>query len=100
MDISVTQLKERMDSNEKLNLIDVREPHEHEEFNIGGDNIPMGTIPGKLNDLENLKNEEVILYCRSGNRSGNIKLFLTDNGFKNVRNLEGGMLAWKEKIGK
>lgn len=99
MDITIEELKERLDKGEKLHIIDVREVFEHEAFNIGGENIPMGTIPTKMNNLEHLKNEEVIVYCRSGNRSGNIKNFLTSSGFTNVKNLLGGMLAWQEKFG-
>ncbi len=97
MDITVQQLKERLDNKEAINIIDVREIHEHEEFNIGGKNIPMGEIPSKLDELESLKTKELIVYCRSGNRSGNIKMFLESNGFTNVKNLEGGMLAWQEQ---
>lgn len=98
-DITVEELKERMDKGEKLHIIDVREPHEYEEFNIGATLIPLGTLPSRLNELESLKDEEVILHCRSGARSGNAKLFMEDSGFGKVRNLLGGMLAWRERFG-
>lgn len=96
MDITVQELKERMDKGEQLNLFDVREPHEFEEFNIGARLIPLGELPNQLDQLASLKNEEIIVHCRSGARSGNAKLFLMDNGFTNVRNVLGGMLAWRD----
>jgi rhodanese-related sulfurtransferase len=95
-DITVQELKERIDKGEKLHIIDVREPYEFEEFNIGAQLIPLGTLPGKLAELESLKNEEVIVHCRSGARSANAKLYLLDSGFTNVRNLLGGMMAWRD----
>ncbi len=98
-DITVEELKERMDKGEKLHIIDVREPHEYEEYNIGATLIPLGTLPSKLEELQALKEEEVILHCRSGARSGNAKLFMEDSGFSKVRNLLGGMLAWRERFG-
>jgi rhodanese-related sulfurtransferase len=57
----------------------------------------LGTLPSKLDELAEFKNQEIILHCRSGARSGNAKMFMLDSGFTNVRNLLGGMLAWKEK---
>jgi rhodanese-related sulfurtransferase len=94
-DITCEELKERMDKGEKLNVIDVREPYEYEEYNIGAQLIPLGDIPSKLDELAHLKNEEVIVHCRSGARSGNAKLFLIESGFTNVRNLVGGMVQWQ-----
>ncbi|MEI6880559.1 MAG: rhodanese-like domain-containing protein [Bacteroidota bacterium] len=96
-DITIEELKQRMDAGEKLNVFDVRELHEYEEYNIGATLIPLGTLPSKLDELAEFKNQEIILHCRSGARSGNAKMFLLDSGFTNVRNLLGGMLAWKEK---
>ncbi|MFN4784806.1 MAG: rhodanese-like domain-containing protein [Bacteroidota bacterium] len=98
-DISVVELKKRLDAGETINLIDVREQHEYDEFNLGGDLIPLGTLPGKLEDLEDLKNEEVIVHCRSGARSGTAKMFLIQSGFTNVRNLLGGVLDWQAQFG-
>ena len=94
-DITIEELKERIDNGEKLHLIDVRESYENEEFNIGGQLIPLGSLPSSLAELDNLKDEELILYCRSGARSGNAKMFLTNNGFTKVRNLIGGMIVWR-----
>jgi rhodanese-related sulfurtransferase len=96
-DISVIELKRRKDANENLNLLDVRETYEFDEFNLNGKLIPLGDLPGRLDEIEDWKNEEIIVHCRSGARSGNAKLFLSDMGFENVRNLLGGMLAWRDQ---
>ena len=69
--ITVEELKARIDAGEKLNLIDCREPHEYAEFNIGAKLIPLGLIQRmQIDELEDLKEEEIIICCRSGNRSG------------------------------
>lgn len=96
MNITVTQLKDKLDADENLVLIDVREPYEHEEFNIGGKLIPVGNIPQALEELADYKEDEIIVYCRSGNRSGMAQQFLQQYGFSKVLNLTGGMLAWQE----
>lgn len=99
--ITVEDLKQRIDSGESFHRIDVREPHEHAEFNVGGQLIPLGKIQSmQLDELEELKQEEIVLYCRSGNRSGQACMILETMGFTNVVNVAGGMLAWQEKIGK
>ncbi len=98
--ITPEQVKQRLDAGEKLNLLDVREPYENAEFNIGGTLIPIGKIESlQIEEIEDLKNEEVILYCRSGNRSGMGAMVLDQLGFTNTKNLTGGMLAWQEKFG-
>ncbi|HEX4877247.1 MAG TPA: rhodanese-like domain-containing protein [Chitinophagaceae bacterium] len=99
--ITVEELKARMDAGEKINLIDCREPQEYAEFNIGGKLIPLGKIQTMQTDeLDDLKDEEVIIHCRSGQRSMMACLFLDTLGFKNTKNLIGGVLAWQEKFGK
>ena len=99
--ISVEEVKRRMDAGEKLHLVDVREPRENADFNIGGTLLPLGMIQGmQIDEIENLKEEEVIFYCRSGNRSGQAAMFLEMMGFKNTKNLAGGLLAWQKKFGK
>ncbi len=98
--ITVEEVKQRLDAGETLNLVDVREPEENAEFNIGGVLHPLGRIKNmEVDELETLKEKEVICYCRSGNRSGMAALILETMGFRNVKNLTGGMLAWKERIG-
>ncbi len=94
--ITVEELKARMDAGEQLNIVDVREPHEHAEFNIGGILYPLGRIQTMdVDELESLKDKEVIFYCRSGNRSGQACMFAETMGFTNVTNVTGGMLAWR-----
>jgi rhodanese-related sulfurtransferase len=95
MDITVEELKDRIEKNEKLNIIDVREEHEFDEFNIGAQLIPLGEIADRLEEIEHLKEEEIIIHCRSGARSGRAQQYLESEGFTNVRNLIGGMLAWQ-----
>ncbi len=96
--ITAEELKSRIDAGEKLNLIDVREPQENAEFNIGGTLYPLGKIQSmQVEDLEDLRDSEIICYCRSGNRSGQACLILDTLGFSNTRNLAGGMLVWQEK---
>jgi rhodanese-related sulfurtransferase len=98
--ITPEEVKQRIDAGEALHLIDVREPYENEEFNIGGTLFPLGQIQSmQIEDIEDLQNEEVILYCRSGNRSGIAAMVLDQAGFTNTKNLVGGMLAWQEKFG-
>ena len=98
--ITVEELKKRLDAGEKLHIVDVREPHEKADFDIGGVLIPLGQIQSmQIDEIEDLKDKEVILYCRSGNRSGQACMFLDAMGFKNTKNLVGGMLAWQERFG-
>lgn len=90
----------RLNAGEKINLVDVREPDENAEFNIGGSLVPLGKIQTmQVDELEELKEEEVVVYCRSGNRSGQACMILDMLGFQNTKNLTGGMLAWQEKYG-
>jgi len=97
--ISPEEVKQRLDNGEKLNLVDVREPFENAEFNIGGQLIPLGNIKNMdIDELNYLKDQEIIFYCKSGNRSGQACLFLEPLGFSNVKNLIGGMLGWREKF--
>ncbi len=94
--ISVAEVQERLSKNEHMNLVDVREPDERAEFNIGGHFIPLGQLLAfQTEEIDELKNEEIICYCRSGKRSMQAALMLETMGFTNVKNLEGGMLAWQ-----
>jgi rhodanese-related sulfurtransferase len=98
--ITVEQLKERLDNGEKLNLIDVREPIEYQEANIGATLIPLGRIMAmQIEEIEDLKNEEIIIHCRSGMRSMQACMMLETFGFTNTVNVEGGILAWSSKFG-
>ena len=99
MDITVQELKEKLDKQETFLLIDVREQHEHEEFNVGGKLIPLGEVIHATDDLEEYMEKEIVVYCRSGNRSAMAQEILEQHGYSDVRNLKGGMLAWKEVFG-
>ena len=94
-DITVSELKERLDQGEKFHFIDVREEWEYEEDNLGADNIPLGELAHQLSQLEKIKDEEIVVHCRSGARSGNAKKFMEINGFTQVRNVLGGILAFR-----
>ena len=95
-DITTSELKQRQQAGETPTIIDVREPWEFEENHIAGSqNIPLGSLPTALDDLENLKDQEVIVHCKSGARSSAAKAFLTQQGFTNVRSLEGGIMAYQ-----
>jgi rhodanese-related sulfurtransferase len=97
--ITTNELRERILNGEQLNLVDVREPYEHDEFNIGGELIPLGKIQAMdLDQLGDFKEKELILYCRSGNRSGQACQILEMMGFTNTKNLQGGMLAWQQLL--
>lgn len=98
--ITVEELKHRADAGETLNVIDVREPQEYAEFNIGGKLIPLGNIMGmQIDELEDLKNDELIIHCKAGSRSMQACMMLETMGFTNVVNVAGGVLAWQEKFG-
>ena len=94
-DITAQELKERLDAGETIHMIDVREAGERAEFNIGGEFIPLGFLIQKLDEMKDQKEEEIVVYCRSGARSGLAKEFMTQRGFGKVRNLLGGMSNWQ-----
>jgi rhodanese-related sulfurtransferase len=97
MDITVEELKKKFDNTESFLFIDVREAHEHSQFNIGNDVlIPLGQVMNSITSLEDHKNEEIVVYCHSGARSAMAQSLLEAVGFSNVRNLTGGILAWQE----
>jgi adenylyltransferase/sulfurtransferase len=93
MDINAAELLERLQNNESINVLDVRELIEYHTWNIGGTNIPVSSLEQKLNELEWNKNDEIIVVCRAGIRSATAKSILELNGYKNIRNLCGGLMA-------
>lgn len=93
MDITAAILSERMARGETLNLLDVRDELEYHTYNIGGENIPLGKLPSVLDDLDWDKDEEIIVICKMGMRSKTGKHILQQNGYQNVKNLEGGLTA-------
>lgn len=99
MDITVQELKERIDKGESPLMIDVRESFEWDQQHLPGVKmISLGSLPHQLDEIADLKDREIVVICRSGGRSGNAAAFLRQNGFQHVRNLTGGLLAWKAKI--
>ena len=95
--ITPAQLKQKLDSKEDIQLIDVREPDEHEEFNIGGDLIPLGEIIQQADKIS--KSKEVIFYCRKGIRSQfAIQRLLDKFPYTNLINLIGGTEGWKREV--
>ncbi len=96
-DITASELKARLAAGEAIHIIDVREPDEYAEFNIGAKLIPLGQVMAmQVDEIEDWKDEELIVHCRSGKRSLQAGLMLETMGFQNVKNLAGGMLAWQE----
>jgi len=98
--ISVKALKAKLDAKEDVFVLDVREPHEYPIANLGAPLIPVGSLAGRLAELEGEKNREIIVHCRSGARSQKAAVILKNAGFTNVSNLTGGILAWADEIDK
>lgn len=95
-DITVAELKELLESGQPVNLIDVRNPDEYEEDNLGGTLIPLGDLPDSIEELEALKGQDIYLQCRSGARSQRAKDYLISEGFDKVHNVIGGIMAYRE----
>jgi len=93
MDITADELLQRLNAGEPLRLLDVREELEYHTFNIGGLNLPLGKLATNLDDLEWAQDEEIIVMCKIGMRSNTGKLILQQNGYTNVKNLKGGLIA-------
>jgi len=95
-EITVQELKDMRDRGEDFQLIDVREPFEYEVSNLGGLNIPLAGIAVESDKIA--KDRPVVVQCRSGKRSAQAILLLEREGFDNLANLTGGILAWKEEF--
>lgn len=100
MDITVQELKQKLDQGDSFIFIDVREPYEYEEFNIGASLMPLGGLMDRISELSGKEGDEIIVHCRSGARSGMAQQLMQSMGFTNVRNLIGGVLAWQDAFGK
>src|SRR3984957_17834661 len=94
--LSVKDLKRRMDSGENPFILDVREPFEYQISNIGGKLIPQGEVPQRLAEID--RDREIIVQCKSGGRSQRIAELLKQSGYPKVANLSGGILAWSDQI--
>ena len=95
-EITAKELKSLIDSGADYQLIDVREQNEYDFSNIGGELIPLNTVPQHMDKIS--KDKQVIVHCRSGARSANAITFLEQNGFKDLYNLKGGILAWSDDV--
>ncbi len=95
-DITVSELFTLLNSDQPINLIDVRNEDEFEEDNLGGTLIPLGDLPDSLDQLEHLKGHDIYIHCRSGARSDRAKHYLLANGFTKVHNVLGGIMAYRE----
>ncbi len=95
--ISVRELKQKLDARESFQLVDVREPFEHEIANIDSAQlIPLGELPDRLSELD--RSRLTIVHCHSGMRSAQAVRLLREAGFPNVFNLEGGIAKWSDEI--
>ena len=94
--ISVKDLKSRIDAGEDVFILDVREPYEYQIANIGGKLIPQNEVPQRLAEID--RDREIVVQCRSGQRSQRIAEFLQQSGYRKVTNLAGGILAWADEI--
>jgi adenylyltransferase/sulfurtransferase len=94
--MSVTELKQKLDAGEDVFILDVREPYEYQIAQIGGHLIPLGELPNRLGELDTAKN--IVVQCKSGGRSQRAAEFLAQNGFSKLHNLAGGILAWSNEI--
>lgn len=97
-EISVHELKKLLDGGQAPVLLDVRTPQEHQQGNIGGKHVPLNELPARISELQALKDREIVVYCRSGSRSGQAVQFLRNHGFEHVQNLHGGMSQWSREI--
>ena len=96
-EVSVHELKALIDRNADIQLIDVREDFEHKVSNLGGILLPMSELESRANEFGH--DRDVVVYCRSGSRSGQAIQWLEQKyGYNNLYNLSGGILAWAEHI--
>jgi sulfur-carrier protein adenylyltransferase/sulfurtransferase len=95
-DISVQDLKKLRDEGTDFVLVDVREPHEYQICNLGGKLMPLGELSQHLEELD--KNAHIVVHCRSGGRSARAVNAMRASGFTNAWNVQGGILAWADKV--
>lgn len=94
--LTATELKQRMDAGEDLQIVDVREPHEYQIANLGGKLIPLGEIPRRMVELD--PEREIVVHCKMGGRSQRAAEFLRRSGYTKVSNLAGGIHAWAREV--
>ena len=99
LEISVSDLKAKLDNGEDVTVLDVREQHEYDVANLGegvARLIPLGDLPNRIPELD--KDENFAIHCKSGARSARAVKLLQEAGFENVYNVKGGINAWSEEI--
>ena len=94
--MTVKELKQRIDAGEDVFILDVREPYEYQIAHIGGTLIPQNDVPQRLAEID--RDREIVVQCRSGARSQRVAEFLVQSGYPRVANLAGGILAWSDEI--
>lgn len=97
-ELTVEELKAKLDNSEDIFLLDVREVHEYEICNLGGYLIPLNDLPNRIHELDSFK--EIVAYCKTGIRSAKAVESLKQAGLKKVKNLSGGIIEWANKINK
>lgn len=95
-DIEVEELARLRESGARFVLVDVREPHEYAICNLAGTLIPLKSLPTRLSELD--KSAKIVVHCRTGGRSAKAVELLRASGFGNAWNLQGGILAWIDRI--
>ncbi|MGE5725461.1 MAG: molybdopterin-synthase adenylyltransferase MoeB [Acidobacteriota bacterium] len=95
-EIQPEELKAKLDAGEDIFILDVREPHEYQICNLNGYLIPLGELPQRAHELDSSR--EIVAHCRSGVRSAKAVTFLQQAGFRKVKNLAGGILAWSDRV--
>jgi len=95
-EISVEELKQKLDAKEDVFILDVREPNEFQICNLNGHLIPLNDLPKRMNELDSSK--EIVVHCHKGGRSARAVAFLQQAGFTKAKNLAGGVTAWAERI--
>ena len=94
--MTVKELKQKLDAGDNVLVLDVREPYEYQIANIGGKLIPQNDVPQRLAEID--RDREVVVHCRTGGRSQRVAEFLKQSGYSNVANLAGGIHAWSDEI--
>ena len=97
-EITVQELKSRLDRGETPHVLDVRQPNEYEIVNLDGQLIPLGELPERLGEIEAGKGDEIVVHCRSGGRSAKAVEYLQSQGYTGAKNLKGGVLAWSAEV--
>jgi adenylyltransferase/sulfurtransferase len=96
-EITATVLKERLDRGDRITVVDVREPYEYAIAKIPGTRlVPLGTVQERLHEFDTA--DEIVLHCKSGKRSAEALQIMKQAGFKRLKNLKGGILAWSDEV--